>query len=298
MRSEERHKLKTNELADSLVGLRDWVKNNASQVVGGIMIIAAVIIAVQWWFNSRAQGVQRHAVNLQQQLLSVERLQSNAASQAQDPDDKENTILLTTGYNIDAETAAMGQLAKKGNKNGLGATALLAQADAFRSELMFSTEPLDDAAREDILTQASKLYEKAFTEAPNSAYAVGYGHLGLGLVAEDRGDMDAARKQYETILSHKDGLLAGTVWPGHARQRLKVLEDIAGELITFPEAPEPEPTEPAIEQTSPEEQAAQAPAEPASDAAEPTDAPAEPAADAPMEPAPDATQPAPADAQG
>lgn len=290
MRSEERHKLKTNELADSLVELRDWVKNNASQVLGGIMIVAALIIAVQWWRNTRVQGVQRHAVDLQQQMMNVEKLQWSAVAGAQDPGEEENSSLTQTGYDIQPELSALAQLAKKGDKAGIGATALLTQADALRSKLLYSTEPLDEAAREDILKQAGALYEQTLAQAPATASAVGRGHLGLALIAEERGDMEAAKKHYETIVSLKDGLLAGTTWPARARQRIELLDDIAGELITFPQAPEPAPAEVTAEQTTP--------AQPAPEAAQPAD-PAQPApAPAPAQPAPAPAQPAPADAQG
>ncbi|MBN2211314.1 MAG: hypothetical protein JW709_07955 [Sedimentisphaerales bacterium] len=290
MKSEERHKLKTNELADSLVSLREWVKNNASQIVGGVMIIAAIIIAVQWWFNTRVQGTQHNAVNLQQQIMNVERLQWNAVAQAQDPEAEKNAALLTTGYNVQAEVDSLKQLAKKGAKAGLGATALLAEADALRSRLLYSTEPMDAAEKEDILSQTAQIYEQVLKQAPDMAMAVGQAHVGLGLIAEDRGDIEAARQQYEIVISLKDSLLAGTAWPGRAQQRLRVLDDITGPLITFPDAPAPETAEPASGAATPlEEPAAQTtapPVEPADKTAEPTVPPqTEPVPAQPAQPA-------------
>lgn len=258
MKAEERHKLKTNELAEKLAEAPEWLKKNWSQLVGGAMMLVAVAMLAHWWFNSRLLAQKEHAVELQQQIVKVEKLQQAAVGAAQDPG--KDTPAPLVGYDVTDSAQAMGRLAQKAGKSPVGMAAVLAQAQTFRSQVIYSSQPMTSEQKNQSLDQAMALYHQVLQDYPKNAMAVGQARLGLGLIAEERGQWDAARKEYQQLIAAKD-LMAGTVWPAQAQARLKVLEDVK-DVIEFPKAVAVPAAAPAVTEAAPASAETPAPAQP------------------------------------
>ena len=221
MKAEERHKLKTNELASTLAELPEAIKKNWSSIVGVVMLILAVFIGVNWWFKSRAAAQRQSAADLQHALIEMDMAQQAAAAQAQDTGkagtDKNGTN--EDPYDLTKPVGTLARLADSGSKAVKG-SALLAEADAVRSQLLFSNQNVEPARADALCGRAEKLYQKVLNQYGKIGMLAGGAQLGLGLVAEERNQRDKATEIYNKMVADSGGVLAGTVWPAQAQQRL------------------------------------------------------------------------------
>jgi hypothetical protein len=189
--------------------------------------------------------------------------------------------------------------------DGTGSTSLLARlkaAEAYRGALLTGVKPggqvkpdgqvedpadlMTDADRTQFLDLAAGLYQRVLDDAakdPQKLFLFTVNaRFGLAAVEESRGNSDAAKGQYEEIVT----LCEGTSLAAHAalaKERIARLPELASmpKLLTRADLPkEPEP--------------APATLEPAADPAGPAPV-AGPAAPAPETPAPTPETPAPAD---
>ena len=271
MKAEERHRLKTNELAQKLAELPVWFKANARTLVifGSVVVIAAVVV-VAWWKLSVAAREQR-AQELVGLLSQANVVQIQAVNIARTPE-AEGIAPGVRGYDAQPVTSALDRLARESD-GAMAAVALLQQAQLVRGELYFSQEEIAPAEREQVLRRADSLYQQAAEKAAQAqdgslrARAM----MGRALVAEDLGEYDQAKLLYEEIAAGGKEL-AGTAEPLLAKRRLAMWKEIS-EPVTLPAGstiPVEEPEEPA--QPAEEAVGAQAP-----------DAVAEPAAATPVE---------------
>jgi hypothetical protein len=272
MKSEERHKLKTNELADSLSKLPDYLqKHGKNLLMGAIVVVAALVAGSLWWRMHKTEQQQRETM-LAGLMLQGEQDRMSAIMRSMDPKTGES-------YNPVRVAASLGDLAANSDPSRLSMEALLQQAETLRSELLFSDQPMTEEQKKSICQKVESIYEKVLKEYPNDSVGQGGARMGLALLAEDRQDWAKAKSLYEQIIAEADTRFAGTQFPAQARDRLKLMDTI-NQPIEFAMATEPPPSPPA-------ELGAPVPAAPASGAS----APAAPESAAPA-PAPAATQPA------
>ena len=157
--------------------------------------------------------------------------------------------------------------------------AMKEQAEALRSQLLYSSQPITDEQRKTLCTQAEGIYEQMKNGFPNSSQALGIANLGLALLAEEQGNWDKAREIYQQMVADGQTRLAGTMYPVQAQLRLKRIDEISQPIeFPLPSIAPVVPTEPAATSSEP----AAAPSEPAAEsqsapaASEATAAPAEP----------------------
>ena len=240
MRAEERHRLKTNELAQKLSELQEYLRKHSKLISIGIVAVVLLCVVGGFWWNARKKSYSRRNDELQDLLPQIVQIQYSATQAAQDPKAQSEAY----SYNVSSLLGALGNLSSEVQGTPVGMMALLQQADLKRSELYYTHRLLSEQEREQICLASENLYQQILSEYGDYAQAVGTAQLGLALVAEDRGEWEKAKKKYEEILAEKDGKLTGTTFPLLAQRRLRMIDEIAIS-IEFPDIePEPEPKEP------------------------------------------------------
>lgn len=238
MRAEDRHRLKTNELAQKLSELPEYLRKHSKIISIGVVSAVAICVVGGFWWSARKKAYGRQNDELQGLLPQITQVQNDAVQTAQDPEAQSE---VNPQHKIATILGTLDNLSSEAKGTPVGMMALLQQADLKRSELYYSDRLLSDQEQENICRAAENLYNQILSRYPNYAQAVGMAKLGLALVAEDRGAWDMAKKTYEKIIAETDGKLAGTTFPLLAQRRLQMIDEIAVS-IEFPYI-EPEPEE-------------------------------------------------------
>jgi len=243
MKSDDRHKLKTNELADSLGDVPAFLREYGSRI--GIIAILALVVVFglwQWVANARVRK-QEQINNLQTIMVQREKSQKQAIEQARlQADDKNAEQPIDTSTDVNGSELAMqlSQLAAKTSDASVGMMAMLQEAQAIWSQMFFSARPLSDEEKENLCAQAEKVYQQLQSKYARQPVAVASAQIGLGLIAENRGQWDQAGQIYQKIIA--DDTLTGTVFPRQAQSRLDIIDDIKRPVI-FSQEPPAKPTE-------------------------------------------------------
>jgi tetratricopeptide (TPR) repeat protein len=226
MKSEHRHELKTNELADWLGHLPQWTKENLTS----ILIVLAIIIAVVFFFawNSYKQKIAEQEklefTTLLNQLSSSKMQVLNAQQDGRDL----SFILLQPANNL-------ATFAQNTKNDRMAALALIKRAEALRMELHYRPGTV---SQQELTTQIS-LAEAAYTEAIRKSAAdqslIATAELGLGLCAEELGNFDKAKQIYKDIVANKN--LKGVVALASAEYRLKTMDDYKQKIVFKPAPP-------------------------------------------------------------
>ena len=210
MKSEHRHELKTNELAEWLGNLPEWFKDN---LITLIVLAAAVIIFagfMAWRFHSRnvRSGEHQEFTNMVDNTsgIQAEIVRQQNARQSTDM----SYLLLTQAK--DLQNFATGI-----QNNNIAAFAYIKGADAIRSELHYSRDTVSKDYLTDQINKAKSIYTEAMEKFPSNNTIRALATFGLGLCAEELGDFDEARKVYSGILENTD--FAGTIVVNKAGKR-------------------------------------------------------------------------------
>ena len=202
MKSNERHDLRRNELAELLSNPRELARRYGLTT---LIIIVAAVVAI--WFIYRASGAQ-------------ERKWRRAWSSLQMAESTGNEEQLK-GIAADAKAEPL----------------MRAWANTKRGALLYTTSrqseySRDKAAGEELLSQAVSCYEQALQIGQKWPEVVGQATVGLALCHEDLGQLEQAIARYESIISQEQ-TFAGTVWLAQARRRKAFLETLPEEKIVF-----------------------------------------------------------------
>jgi predicted negative regulator of RcsB-dependent stress response len=176
MKSEHRHELQKNELAEGLVRLTDWCKQNAALLMGVILGVAVVIGAFVY-FRNQSTG---HAAVVWNEFFSASA--------------RNDSMQMTTLSSRESGTIA-GQLAG------------LVLADAALNQGVESMGT-DRIAAEAQLNEAKAKYSQVRSEA-SDPLVLQRATLGLARYYETIGLLDEAIKEYRTLADqYKDGPFA------------------------------------------------------------------------------------------
>ena len=253
MKAQDRHKLKTNELAESLKELPEYWHKHGNKIVTVGIAALVLVVAGLWWHNTKTTAA-RGRLDLLQSLLtrkSLMQLQAAQAAQLGEAGSSDPTAALQAPYNAGPVAASLATLAQEEPDGGLGITALIQQADAIRSNLVFSNRATEPQLARQQRDRAAHIYEDILQRYPDKPAAVGASRLGLALLAEDKADWATAKGNYEEIIAQADGLLTGTVYPTLAQRRLQLLDEFSEPIEFLSTASQPiELPLPAIDSTS------------------------------------------------
>ena len=233
MKAEERHKLKSNELAESLEQVPAYLRAHGSKLLAGTVVVLVVVIGGLWWWNSQAAAQEQRAADLHELLIDGDRLQVMAAFQARQSmsGGPEAAWAGSVGYSSAEMVARLEELAGEAVGTNLGGTAMLQQAEVLRSELMYATREINASEKEAICQRAEKLYSQVVAGYGDSVILSGAAQMGRGLIAEERAQWDKAREIYGKLAAESGTAMGGTIYPDQARERLILLESLVAPVV-------------------------------------------------------------------
>ncbi|MDO8303630.1 MAG: hypothetical protein Q7T18_10350 [Sedimentisphaerales bacterium] len=233
MKSEERHELKTNELAEWLANFPEWAKENSGTIAyAAIVIIIVGVVAYLKWYRP-AYTISREQIEMSQLAGQVEmgKIQVTSAKNQTQSDPKIFRSI------ADQLGAIAGQL----SQSEYAAFALIKQGEALRAELHYA--PADFAADPNALAfqinKAKNCYQQAFEKTAANPQLAAMAQLGLGLCEEELGNFEGAQKTYHDIAKNEN--YAGSVIVSMARERAADMNDYKGTFV-FVETPKTQPT--------------------------------------------------------
>ena len=236
MKSEHRHELKTNELADWLTHLPEWTMQNlVTIVIVAVIVVAAGVIYGWSLYNKNVLKVreQNEFTNLLYQI-SNGKMQ---ILQGQQSEGRDFSFVLLQPAN------SLQSFAQNTSNDRMAALALIKRAEALRAELHYGNVEEQYLINQINLAKAS--YNEALDKCPTIPSLAGSAKFGLGLCEEELGNFEQARQIYQQITNNAE--FENTLANVQAKRRLEIMGDYQ-QQITF--KPAPKPPEPAIDTTT------------------------------------------------
>ncbi len=230
MKSEHRHELKTNELAEWLSNLPQWTKENLTII---IVVLAVVVVASAFYVRYRYSKSavveeQLEFTNLLNQLSASKMQVLSAQAQGRDL----SFILLQPANSL-------GTFAQNAESDQMAALALIKQAEALRTELHYRPGTVSEQDVTAQINQAKAAYTEAIQTrlrwASNPSLTAA-AEFGLGLCEEELGNFEKAQQMYQIIAENPD--FEGTVAVTQAKHRLETMADYK-QKVFFKPAPAP-----------------------------------------------------------
>lgn len=233
MKSEHRHELKTNELAEWLGNLPRWTKDNLVTIIC-VSIFIAVLAGVYLWRGYSKNVVQVRQRNEFTSLLNQVARAKMAIRQGQERQQDLSFELLQPAKGLEA-------FAQTTKNDGMAALALIKRAQALRAELHYGTA--DQKYLTDQIAKARDSYTRALERSAGDNSLAAAAQFGLGLCDEELGEFDEAQQIYKDIVANAD--YEGIVTVAQAQRRLRTM---AGHKDKIAFKPNPNPTPAAASQ--------------------------------------------------
>jgi len=233
MDTEHRHELKTNELADWIVHVPQFFRENLRWILGGSLIIIAALVFVF------GRGIRANAFDYQlgQTTGQIEALQRAQLMVIQNQM-QDNPAVMDTLFSSANKLEISAQESKYPS---LAALALIKRGDALRMDLHYNGEDADASVVQSRLDAARKAYNDALAKAkgaPNEVELTALAQFGLAITSEEAGQFDEAKAAYKAIVDNAEYAITPVV--RQARHRLSIMDE-QKEQFTFVDAPKPVP---------------------------------------------------------
>ena len=225
MKSEHRHELKTNELAEWIANFPAWAKENAKMIIASVALIG-VLAAVYAWMQYNKNVVQYH-----QRIAFTSTLSNLAATKGQlmqQGAQADNMQLLLAADGLDKH-------AQEATDKTMAALAYIKRAEALRAAVLVQPGELTQADITKHIESAQASYTQALDQAFGNKTLIAVATYGLGLCAEELNDYEKAVEIYQGLIG--DETLAGTSAQASAEYRLKTMEQFQNKIV-FTKAPE------------------------------------------------------------
>jgi len=230
MKSDHRHELKTNELAEWLGNLPEWTKENLVTIIAVVVVVAVAGALYGWRLYSRnVLLVQEEAefTNLLNQIPG-NKMQILQGQEAQGRN--LSFLLLQPANNLQT-------FAKKTSHKRMAALALIKRAEALRAELHYGSAEEQYLASQTNLAKAS--YAEAIEKCPKIPSLAATAKFGLGLCEEELGNFGQARQMYQDIAGNSE--FESTLAAVQAKRRLQTMADYQQNIVFKPAPKAPEP---------------------------------------------------------
>jgi hypothetical protein len=210
MKAQRRHDLKQNALQSELNKGADYLKRHLNLIGGAALAAALIALAV----------------------VGISRWRQSNRDNAQDQFDK---AMLALGGEQPSD--ALQRIA-----DGDGPRAAIAScklADDYAAKMLMAQDRQSPGEVNDLASKAKTYYTRVIEKFSDQNIQVANAHFGLGKLAESRGDVDTARKEYETVTTGRnvDGLPALAL----AQEALAQLKTLDMNVYLAPgAAPEPD----------------------------------------------------------
>ena len=231
MKSEERHELKTNELAEWIANFPEWAKENSGTIAyAAIVIIIVGVVAYLKWYRPM-HAVSREQIEMSQLANQLEMAKIQVVS-AKDQASANPAAIRSMA---DQLGAIAGQLSQP----EYAAFALIKQGEALRAELHYRSSEFaaDPNALAFQINKAKTCYQQAVEKAGGNPQLAAMAQFGLGLCAEEVGNFEEAQKIYHDITANE--AFSGTVIVSMARERATDMNDYKGTFVFIETAQTP-----------------------------------------------------------
>jgi len=239
MKSEHRHELKTNELADWLANLPKWTKQNLKTITYvSAVVIAAAAAGGLWWYYGSVEAAQKQ-LEFTNTIFSLEPAKTQVvADKTRGSDSSFNLLQLAKNFKAASQNTTNNQMA---------ALALIKQAQAIRTELHYRPAAVtkQDAAAQ--LDEARNACNQALAKAAGNPSLTASAKFGLGLCEEEAGNFEKARQIYQQIAAEQR--LEATTAAAEAKFRLKTMDQykqpvvFSQKALTDKPSPKTQPSE-------------------------------------------------------
>jgi hypothetical protein len=178
MKSERRHELQRNVLEVEIRKVGEFLRHRGNLLAWIGLGAAAIILGIVWYVRTTRSDTEQLQAQFDRSVLPSGRGQSEEQRQA-----------------------ALEKIASDKSHPLWAANADIALGDALALRLATQWGNLSEGDRAGIRAGAQAYYKRAISDFPKEATAVAKAHFGLGKLAEDWGEVDAARKEYEEALA-------------------------------------------------------------------------------------------------
>lgn len=210
MKTERRHELRTNELSQQIDHVGDYVKQNAAVLTAVVIVAAAIVGGVFWYVKQQQNTVATAWATLSDRTGTADASQRLDSYQGVANQNLDPVVTVRAWINV-GETAMM--------------------------ELFKSKKAEAVAAGEKNYAQiAEDAYSKVRSLASKDPGPLGQAIMGLGLLAERRGDMNRAKQCYQEIT--EGSLFADSPLKRQAAYRIENMGKWSTPVI-FPPPPPP-----------------------------------------------------------
>ena len=229
MKSERRHELATNELADWIVHFPQWFEENRTTIIAGAIIVAGLIAYTIFFYSRQSQTEEQKQVQTTA-LLEQLQWQKQTVMRGKTQELGVSDIFLNTAGGLQAAAA-------EAENPLLSALAMIKRAQALRAELHYRPKIAESDIQKYQLEQAKKIYEQALEKAESEPEIAAMAEYGIALCLEDMGDFTEAEKLYEKIADSAE--YQGCSFQARAKFRAQTLSDYRGKVF-FAQAEMPE----------------------------------------------------------
>jgi len=221
MKSEHRHELKTNELAQWLGNLPQWTKQNLKMIIY-LTIVALLVVGVYIYNNYKKNVVD---VSKQVELTTLMAQLPNQKlrilqSQAQGFD---------LSINLLESASRINNLAQNEKNSQMSALALIKKAEILRTELHYRAETTSSQDITNSINKARDCYKLAIEKSDYNTSLKATAEFGLGLCDEELGNFDAAKNKYQEVVDNPN--FQATKAARLAKLRLKTMGDYKKKII-------------------------------------------------------------------
>ncbi len=230
MKSDHRHELKTNELAEWIANIPQWARDNGTIVIiVSVVAVLVIVVALWYWRKTNVESVQQQLeftnliAKLPQNKIEVLMRQSRG--------DDASFRLIETAMAL--ETAANGA-----QDENMAALALIKRAESLRAGVHYRQKIVNQAELRTAVEGAKVAYTKAVSKAENNPSLMAMAKFGLGLCEEEIGKFDEAEQIYRDLIKNRQ--FEGTTTVAKAQQRLETMADYRKRIV-FKPAPIPKP---------------------------------------------------------
>ena len=223
MKSDHRHELKTNELADWLAHIPEWSKKNAKPLIGGTALVVLIVVAVSWSQYNNTVLAQAHRTQFTMQMADLEMGTMQVIQSSMQGQDM--SIALSESSD------SLGVLAENATSETMAAMAYLKQAEMLREQIHFEHGQPTEESINDRIETAKAAYNMALENGKANKTLLSVAQYGLGLCAEEQGQFEEAASIYQALIS--DDVFSGTIGRTSAMHRIESIAHFRS-VVTFP----------------------------------------------------------------
>lgn len=232
MKSERRHELATNELADWITHLPRWFAENRSSVIIGAVVVVALIAYTIFYYSREDSVASGQQVQISGMLDKI-KFQKDAVLQG-----RSKGLDVSNGFfNLAGSLDSASRTAENPN---LAALAMIKRAEALRGELQYRDRPAEADVVRSQINQAMGIYTSA-VETAKTATIIGMARYGQGCCLEDMDKFDQAAAIYTELAT--DEKYNGTIYKSRAADRLAILPEIRNKVVFVKVEPKQSPAE-------------------------------------------------------